>query len=103
MSLGLSSRALRLTEASLPTVLSHGSVQARGRALLLLARCKLAVGSKQKGINLQQIISLISLAENWLKKARDHVRVKHCFYLKVKKNFIVIVNNNINYFWDYLK
>ncbi|KAK6628847.1 hypothetical protein RUM43_002663 [Polyplax serrata] len=82
LNMGLTSRALRLTEASLPTVLSHGSVQARGRALLLLAKCKLARGKKHKMGNLQQAISILSLAQDWLKKARDHVRVKHCYYLK---------------------
>ena len=84
LNLCLPNRALRLTEASLPTVLSHGSVQAKGRALLLLARCRLSAGKNHRVINLQQTLSILSLSQDLLRKAKDFVRVKHCFYLKVR-------------------
>lgn len=83
----LPNRALRLTETSLPTVLSHGSVQDKGRALLLLARCRLAAGKSHRLASLQQTIPILSLAQDLLRKAKDFVRVKHCYYLKVRSDF----------------
>ncbi|KAK6634975.1 hypothetical protein RUM44_000224 [Polyplax serrata] len=69
--MGLTSRALRLTEAFLPVVLSHGNVQAREMTLLLLAKCKLA-----RGKSIKQAISILSLAQDCLKKARDHIEMQ---------------------------
>ncbi|KAL0279939.1 UNVERIFIED_CONTAM: hypothetical protein PYX00_001384 [Menopon gallinae] len=82
LNLGLPNRALSLTEASLPAILSHGTAQEKGRALLLLARCRLACTNHPRINSLQQTVSILSLAQDLLKKAKDIIRVKHCYYLK---------------------
>lgn len=88
LNLGLPNRALSLTEASLPAILSHGSAQEKGRALLLLARCRLACTNHPRINSLQHAISILSLAQDLLKKAKDIIRVKHCYYLKVSHPYI---------------
>lgn len=75
-------------ESSLQYLLGHGSVVTRGRALVLLAHCRLAAvqapasdGTRRQ--DLLETVSILTTAQDWLLKAQDFVRVKHCWYLKV--------------------
>lgn len=83
LQLGLPTRALQTVQATLPVILSHGSLFEGSRARVLLAKCLVASKGGQRATTLKAIEHLHKAFEDFI-SLRAHHRAKDVLYLKAR-------------------